>query len=111
MAKTFEESFLKYDHYFDFVLELVKEIRRLKGDANVGSKTIDATYINIRNSEYKLALVLECAGNIARLCKTNTLYINYFDDEKESNNLNFKFDKNKSGELQYLCRTLQQPTQ
>ena len=93
ITKTFEESFSRYDHYFDFVLALVKEIRRLKGDANISSKTIDAAHINIMNCEYKLALVLECASNIARLCKTNTLYINYFDDEEESNNLNFKFDK------------------
>lgn len=98
--RTFEQAFLRYDHYFDFVTSLVKEIRRLKGD----SKRIDAAHINILNCEYKLALVLDCANNIARLGKVDNLYIKFVDDEDGSNNLNFKFDKNEG--LCLLNKTL-----
>jgi hypothetical protein len=86
--RTFEQAFSRYDHYFDFIIALVKEIRRLKGD----SKRIDSVFINIRNCEYKLALVLECADKILKMCKVDSLFINFIDDE--SNHLNFKFNRN-----------------
>lgn len=93
--KTFEESFRKYEHPFEYILDIIKQLRSMKSDFNLSSKSIENAYVNIRNSELELSLVLESGFNIARLCQVDNLYVTYVDDDQQDNNLVAKFDKNK----------------
>ncbi len=99
-----KESFTKYEHPFDFVIETVKKIRQLKSEYNLSSKPIDNASIYIKNNEAKLGLILQSASNIARLCKVNNLYVNYIDEYDESNNFCVRFgEKNKQAAPNSIC--------
>ena len=93
--QTFKDSFRKYNHCFEYLLDVIKEIRMLKGVYNIPSQTIEKVIINVKNNEHKLGLVLRNGFDIARLCNVNNLYVNYFDDDNEDNNLSVKFGKDK----------------
>ena len=86
-----KETFIGYEHPFDFVIETVKKIRQLKSEYNLSSKTIDNAFIYIKNNEAKLGLILQSASNIKRLCKSNNLYVNYIDESDELNNFYIRF--------------------
>ena len=86
-----KETFIGYEHPFDFVIETVKKIRQLKSEYNLSSKTIDNAFIYIKNNEAKLGLILQSASNIKRLCKSNNLYFNYIDESDELNNFYIRF--------------------
>jgi hypothetical protein len=96
-----KEFFRRYEHPFDFVIDTVKEIRRLKSVYNLSSKPVDNTFIYIRNDEAKLGLALNSAFDIARLCQVKNLYVNYVDETDEQNNLCFRFEENKQVELYF----------
>jgi hypothetical protein len=86
---------MKYDHPFEFVLETIKQIRRLKAEYNLSSKTIDNSFIYIKNDVSKLGLLLLTGFDIARLCQVKNLYVNFIDETDAENNFCIKFGENK----------------
>lgn len=91
MTLTFKEAFARYEHPFDFIIETITAIRKLKADFNLGSKKIENAIIVVKNNEYKLVAIMQSVENIKNLCKIETLSINYFDDENPDNDLYLKF--------------------
>ena len=91
---TLKESFRKYEHPFDFVIEKITELRQLKSVYNLSSKQIDNAFIYVKN-ELELTVLLNSGFDIARLCQVNNLHINYVDESNEENNLCVRFGENK----------------
>lgn len=96
-----KQSFRKYEHPFDFVIQTMKEIRQLKSVYNLSSKPIDNVFIYVKNNEAKLGLILKSGFDIARLCQVNNLYVNYIDESDELNNFCVRFGKNQQTSLYF----------
>jgi hypothetical protein len=93
------EGFRKYNHPFEYVLDLITRLRQLKAEHNLSSKPIEDAYIWVKNDLAKLGLALESGFDIRRLCKVNNLYINYVDDEDELNNFCLRYEDDKQTTL------------
>jgi isopentenyldiphosphate isomerase len=91
MNKTFKESFRRYEHPFDHVIEAERAIRRLKSELGIGNKRIECATIQIQNDENKLAVILSSVDGIMHQCKCDSLIVEYIDDSDSNNNLSFKF--------------------
>ena len=87
---TIKESFVRHEHPFDYVIDIIKLIRSLKADFNINAKEVGNTTIVVKN-EYELAALIQSAKEIKNLCKIKTLFIDYCDDVNVNNNLYFKF--------------------
>lgn len=96
-----KESFRKYEHPFDFVIETMTEIRKLKSVYNLSSKRVDKVFIFIKNNEAKFAMLLDSGFDIARLCQVNNLYVNYIDESDELNNLCVRFGENREAAIYF----------
>jgi hypothetical protein len=90
------DIFHKYEHPFDFVIDIINEIRSCKATVNMSSKRIDIAYVHVKNDELKFGLLLQSGFDIARLCKVNQLHVCYFDDTNESNNMHVSFGEKDS---------------
>jgi hypothetical protein len=77
---------------FDYIIEIANEIKSLKGSFNKSSQWIESGYINIKNDNVKLYLILKYGFDLTKICKIKNLYVNYFDTEDEQNNSSFRFE-------------------
>jgi len=90
MPSTLKDAFTRYEHPFDYVINIIKLIRSLKSDFNLNTKEVKSATVIVTN-EYELAALMQSVEEVKNLCKIKTLFISYQDENHSDNNLCFEF--------------------